>query len=541
MARLSKPISEIGPRYDVVVVGSGYGGGVAASRLARCGQKVCVLERGKEVQTGEFPTRFPDMRRELRISGQSKSVGAEDALFQLNVGRHIHVLTGSGLGGGSLVNAAVALRPEAHVFAGDAWPSGLAEDPLLQEGFRRAEHMLRPARYDDAGKLQKYRALEKPGAALGAKPEPAPVTVSFSDTVNPAGVEQPACTLCGDCCSGCNVGAKNTVYLTYLHDAAAHGADMFTGVRVEHVIRDGNHWRVAYHAENDDAASATIEARTVILAAGTLGSTEILLKSRERGLPLSERIGHGFSANGDIIAFGFGAKEQVNAIGLGHPQKVDVDTVGACVTGLVKLVDPKRPEMDMYLSEGVMPSPLAPLLPVAFIPNGRLLSAAASLLKGVYKGPFAHLQPFFVVSHDAAKGRIVLDKNGVDIDWADVAEQDVYSRVDAALEKAIGANGGSYVRNPLAGTVMGAQPVTAHPLGGCGQGNDAKSGVINHKCQVFDPSSGPDGLHEGLYVCDGAMIPRSIGVNPLLTITALAERAMIYLTRDRNWAFNVGV
>ena len=398
--------------------------------------------------------------------------------------------------------------------------------------------MLRPARYDGARTLQKYQALEKASDALPARASAAPVTVSFADTVNPAGVVQPACTLCGDCCSGCNVGAKNTVYLTYLHDAAAHGAHMFTGTTVDHIERVKNGWRINYRARNDGKTSVTVEAPIVILAAGTLGSTEILLRSQARGLALSERIGHGFSANGDIIAFGYGAREKVNAIGVGHPAKVKVDTVGACVTGQVKLADTKRLEREMYLLEGAMPSPLAPLLPVAFIPGGRLLGAAQSLLKGVYKGPFANLQGFFAVSHDEARGRIVLDRDRVDIDWADVADQDVYARVDAVLEKLVSENGGRYIKNPLAGTGMGNQPVTAHPLGGCGQGEDSDSGVINHKCQVFDPSSRPGGVHNGLYVCDGAIMPRSLGVNPLLTITALAERAMIYLAQDRNLALS---
>ena len=538
MSRLSKPICAIQPRYDVVVVGSGYGGGVAASRLARCGQRVCVLERGKEVQTGDFPSRFPEIRRELRISGRSLSAGAADALFQLNVGRHIHVLTGCGLGGGSLVNAAVALRPDARVFADAAWPSALSGDPLLEEGFRRAEHMLRPARDENARRLRKFQALDRASQVLPARPDAAPVTVSFSDTVNPAGVEQPACTLCGDCCSGCNVGAKNTVYLTYLHDAAAHGAQMFTGTMVEHVEPVEDRWRISYRVGNGAGTSSAVDARIVILAAGTLGSTEILLRSRARGLALSERIGHGFSANGDIIAFGYGAREKVNAIGVGHPAKVEVDPVGACVTGQVKLADADSLDREMYLSEGVMPSPLAPLLPVAFLPGGRLSGAAQSLLKGVYNGPFASLQGFFVVSHDEARGRIVLDRDGVDIDWADVADQQVYARVDAVLEKLVGESGGRYLRNPLAGTVMGDQPVTAHPLGGCGQGG--RCGERRHQSQM--PGLRPhfrdhDGVHDGLYVCDGAIMPRSLGVNPLLTITALAERAMIYLARNRNWAF----
>ena len=82
---------------------------------------------------------------------------------------------------------------------------------------------------------------------------------------------------------------------------------------------------------------------------------------------------------------------------------------------------------------------------------------------------------------------------------------------------------------------MGTKPATAHPLGGCGMGDDASSGVVDHKCRVFN---GRGGVHAGLYVCDGAVIPRSIGVNPLLSITALTERAMIYFARDHNLGFD---
>ena len=97
--------------------------------------------------------------------------------------------------------------------------------------------------------------------------------------------------------------------------------------------------------------------------------------------------------------------------------------------------------------------------------------------------------------------------------------------------------GARYIKSPLAVTSMGTKPATAHPLGGCGLGEDAATGVVNHKCQVFD-GKGEESVHSGLYVCDGSVIPRSIGVNPLLTITALAERAMVHLARDRNLGFD---
>jgi cholesterol oxidase len=174
---------------------------------------------------------------------------------------------------------------------------------------------------------------------------------------------------------------------------------------------------------------------------------------------------------------------------------------------------------------------------VFFIAGGRILGATQSLIKGVYHGPLAHLHTFFVVSHDDARGRIRLENGKAQVDWPGVADQPVYGRVDAALSKLAEAVGARYIKNPLAATATGTKPATAHPLGGCGMGEDGRRGVVNHKCQVFD-GSGDAGVHAGLYVCDGAVIPRSIGVNPLLTITALAERAMILLARDHNLGFD---
>jgi cholesterol oxidase len=535
---LSSPQAALKPAYDVVVIGSGYGGGVTASRLSRAGQRVCVIERGREVPTGAFPTRLPELRRELQLNGGKMRSGSRTGLYDFRLGADIHVLVGCGLGGGSLINAGVGLRPDARVFADRAWPEEVARDGLLDLGFERAQTMLRPSRYGKAPELTKYRALERASAAFGQPPVAAPVVVSFEDTVNPAGVAQPACTLCGDCCSGCNVGAKNTVAMTYLPDAKAHGAEIFTELTVSHLEKRGQTWRVHFAStEEKDAASGFVDAKTVVLSAGTLGSTEILLRSREGGLGLSDRLGHGFSANGDIIAFALGGREKVNGIGVGEPPKYTGDAIGACVAGQIELPDHGDFDHSMIIQEGVLPSALAPLLPVFFISGGRILGAAHSLIKGVYQGPLSHLHTFFVVSHDDAKGRLKLDNGSLQLNWPNVADQPVYQRVDEALTKAAQAVGARYIKSPLAATNVGAKPATAHPLGGCGMGENAASGVVNHKCQVFDGASG-EGVHAGLYVCDGAIIPRSIGCNPLLTITALTERAMVHLARDHNLGFD---
>jgi cholesterol oxidase len=541
MTRLARSLAHLKPHYDVVVVGSGYGGGVAASRLARAGKKVAVLERGREFQTGEFPSRFPDLRTEMQLTGKRLRTGSPAGLYDVRLGEDMHVLVGCGVGGGSLINAGVALRPDARVFRDGVWPGQIRQDGLIEEGYARAERWLRPARDPQASAHTKFKALQQAGVALGKEPVAAPVVVNFAESINAAGIRQPECTRCGDCCGGCNLGAKNTVALTYLPDAVRHGAEIFTHARVRSIAKLGEGgWRVNLEPLDAERPAPRLTADMVVLAAGTLGSTEILLRSREQGLQVSDRLGESFSANGDIIAFGYGAKVPVNAIGVGYPEKVAGLDVGACVSGQIEIVDDEDLANSLTIQEGVLPSALAPILPVMFIPNGRLLGALHSLVSGVYKGPFAGLQTFFAVSHDSASGRLVLEDGRVTVRWPSAKDEPVYRRLDAALEALVGRSGGSYVKNPLAGTVMGRQPATAHPLGGCGMGAERDAGVVDHKCRVFNgrAGAGSTDVLDGLYVIDGSVLPRSLGVNPLLTITALAERAMLHLAHDRGLSFD---
>ena len=542
MSRLSTPLSDARDEistatFDVVIVGSGYGGGVSASRLARAGLSVAVLERGREVVTGEFPSRFPEMRNEMRVTSRKMRLGSETGLYDVRLGDDMHVLVGCGLGGGSLVNAGVALRPDPRVFADPVWPGQIAQDGLLDKGYALARRWLQPARDPDAFSRTKAKALEQAGRAVDEKPVAPEVVVSFEERVSAGGLAQPACTGCGDCCGGCNVGATNTVALTYLPDAVRHAARLFTHARVSHVAPgESRRWQVLASPvgaeRNDDTSPIAIEADTVILAAGSLGSTEILLRSREKGLATSEAIGRRFSANGDIIAFGYDADIPVQAVGVGHPVKEGLAPVGAAVSAQLEIEDDETLDNQLCVQEGVLPSSLAPVLPVMFVPNGRLLGALKSLIGGVYSGPLSRLQTFFAVSHDSASGRFELESDQLVLKWPKASEEPVYARMDRMLDKLVTGVGGSYEKNPLAGSVMGHQPATAHPLGGCAMASDASAGVVDHKCRVFRGGADDTAVHDGLYVIDGAVIPRSLGVNPLLTITALAERAMLHFLAD---------
>jgi cholesterol oxidase len=553
MPRLGRPAAELRPEYDAVVVGSGYGGGTAASRLARMGLKVAVLERGREHLPGEFPTNPLAAQRETQVTAAGKRVGSATALFDLRLGSDVHVMLGCGLGGTSLINANVCLTPDLLAFEDDAWPVAIRSDHWLNVGFHRAREMLAPLTLPAEFNPLKLQALEKAAKAFGKDAERVPLHITFKDGVNAAGVQQPACTHCGDCMGGCNVGAKTTVHSTYLADAANHGAELFTEVRVRSVepMGDGR-WRVVYVREDDETRTVPVRlttARLVVLAAGTLGSSEILMRSRDRGLKVSDRIGKNFSTNADAIAFGYNNSIPVNAIGFGHPPRAKVPAPGPAVTGLIDLRRRKDPDDRLAVVEASVQSAMAALLPFV-LPVGAIAGTATqkglssfiaesqrtlqSLVKGAYSGAVHNTQVFLAVGHDGAAGELILKDDRLVISWPDALKTPVFEHIDATLRKAVETTEGTYVPNPVSNQLLGGNLLTVHPLGGCAMGDDRSNGVVDHKGRVFDADAAKpaDAVHEGLYVLDGSIVPRSLGVHPLMTITALAERAMLLLARD---------
>ena len=290
--RLSTPIEAMQPGYEVVVVGSGYGGAIAASRLARAGRKVCVLERGPERAPGEFPENTQEAQAETQPNTPLGRIGRRTALFDFHVDDDMVVLTGCGLGGTSLINANVSLRPDPRVMDDPAWPAAIRADRKgLAEAGARAEAMLGANPYpDDLPQLAKYRALQRSGEGLALPVSKVRINVTFKDGANAAGELQKACTLCGDCVSGCNHSAKNTTAMNYVPDAVRHGAQVFTCVAarwIEHA-KDGS-WQVYFEPvdvgrERFGAPEMSVRADIVVLAAGALASTVILLGSRRAGL-----------------------------------------------------------------------------------------------------------------------------------------------------------------------------------------------------------------------------------------------------------------
>ncbi len=562
MARLSSPIENIKNHYTVVVVGSGYGGGIAASRLARAGQQVCVLERGKEFQPGEYPDNMAAAAKEMQLNLPGKHIGSRTGLYDFHVNQDLNVFVGCGLGGTSLINANVSLRAEPRVFEDTRFPAGLRADihTLLAEGYQRAEQMLKPTPYpENFPHVTKLQALEQSAAYLNEKFYRPPINVTFKDGVNHVGVEQKACNLCGDCVSGCNQKAKNTVLMNYLPDAKNHGAEIYTQVSVQRIERQGERWLVHYQLMNAgqnkfDAPTMFVSADMVILAAGTLGSTGILLRSQAAGLSMSDKVGHHFTGNGDVLAFGYNNDQEINGVGFGNRPPGEVEPVGPCISGIIDMREQPQLDNGMVIEEGSIPGALAPILAQTFATAAKLIGEdtddglrdrlkekfreAQSLAHGAYTGAVRNTQTYLVMTHDDGAGRMYLDENdNLRVHWQGVGKQPIFERVNNRLEEATNPLGGTQIPNPIWSKVFNHDLVTVHPLGGCILAEDAEHGVVNHKGQVFSSNQGTE-VYESLYVADGSVIPRSLGVNPLLTISAIAERCCALIAKDRGWRIN---
>ncbi|MGH9276154.1 MAG: GMC oxidoreductase [Acidimicrobiales bacterium] len=552
MERIARRPGDLRQRYEVVIIGSGYGGAIMASRLARAGRDVCLVERGAEMLPGEFPDGVLSAADDFQVHTPDHDIGKRHALYELHIDDDINVFKGCGLGGTSLVNANVAIEPDPRIFEDERWPAALRADlDAVWTGMDRARTMLGSTPYpQDTNPLEKTAMLQRMAAGVGHTFMLPDINVTFEAGVNEAGVEQPACSGCGDCVSGCNTGAKNTLLMNYLPDAHRWGADIFTGVDVQWIERSGDGWGVRYHLLDagrgrfgEDAL--TVVGDIVVLAGGTLGSTEILLRSKARGLTVSPRLGSSFSGNGDVLGFAFDCDEPVNGVGWGHEDHDGRPPVGPCITGVIDGRPGRSLEEGIIIEEGAIPGALAHLIPAGFAfaekdPDDevsrlkRIKQGAAALIGGAYRGPIHRTQTFLVMGNEPSAGTMDLEDDRLRIRWPGIGRSPMFERIDETLEQAAESVGGTYIPNPMWHEMQKKPLVTVHPLGGCPMGDAADTGVVDHTGAVFAGSEG-DAVHEGLFVCDGSVIPRPLGVNPLLTISALAERTAAELARARNW------
>ncbi|MEO9801986.1 MAG: GMC family oxidoreductase N-terminal domain-containing protein [Reichenbachiella sp.] len=560
MKSISSSLEDIKDNYDVVVIGSGYGGGIAASRMARAGRSVCLLERGKEFLPGEFPNTLLEANSEMQLDTPKTKIGSDTGLFNFHVGKGINVLSGCGLGGTSLINANVSLKVDPRVFENGKWPQALIDDKAgMERGYQLAEEMLKPSPYpENFPHLDKLAAHQKSGEYLGKTFYRTPINVNFKDQVNHVGVEQKACNNCGDCVSGCNNTAKNTTQMNYLPDAHNHGAEIFTECSVSYIKKSEDGWQVYFEPvgmgrKKFDAPLLFVQAKHVIVSAGTLGSTEIMLRSRANGLKMSDKLGYRFSGNGDVLGFGYNTDGPINGIGFGNKNPENMDDVGPCITSVIDTRESSENYRNgLIIEEGSIPGALSAALPAAFAGITSLIGkdtdeglvdkvkelgrATLSLVRGAYHGAVKNTQTYLIMSHDNDDGQIELnEKNRVELNWPGVGREPIFEKANDTLEKCTEALGGTYMENPIWTKAFDKDLISVHPLGGCIMGDNVESGVINHKGQVFDPEGE---IHDGLYITDGSIIPASLGVNPLFTISAISERNMAILAKENNWSID---
>ncbi|HEX8186043.1 MAG TPA: GMC family oxidoreductase, partial [Blastocatellia bacterium] len=529
--------------YDFIVIGSGYGGAITAARIASAGlnRSVCILERGREWPVGTFPDTL-----ESGLAATRSNVNPL-GLYELLTYRDISVIKGSGLGGTSLINANVAYVPDREIFEQAGWPKSLGYDTLLPY-YKMARETLAAKPHPRGTQLMKVRALDKRAQQLGNQAFALDIAVNFDiEGKNKYGVEQKKCIDCGDCVSGCNVGAKNTLYMNYLPMAANAGAQIFTQMKVEWIEKlPGGGWRIhgRRYKNQNSSDSFTLDSKNVILGAGSINSTEILLRSEMHGLSVSPALGTGFSGNGDFFGLSYNGDSVTDVLGYGTkhtPVAGKSLPPGPTIVGAIRYNGSAPLEKRITVEDLSFPS--------AYVRGAKIAFAAIrgedtdigdeeaerkriqqdSNTGDLYNpnGALNHTMLYLVMGQDDARGTMVFESPWFEpdgrmrIEWDGAGRQVVFTRINEELRRHARALGGSFISNPLWNIFNARHLITAHPIGGCPIGEDYMQGAVDQFGRVF---SGDGSVHDGLFVADGALIPSALGVNPFLTISALAER-----------------
>ena len=547
-APLANTTSELHPVYGVIVIGSGYGGAISACRLAQQGHSVCLLERGKEWTDVTAPpdhSKFPDTVDGLVLELRTKE--NPTGLFDYKLGHDIDVFSGSGLGGTSLLNANVAIEPEMSVFDQDRWPTAIREEAksgALHTYFSRAAATLevetaRP-RTGDPDLPAKVLAHRKSAADRAGEFKLLNLAVHFGpDAKNTHGVQMKSCTFCGGCVTGCREGAKKTLQKNYLATAKNQGAHIFCRMEVNWITEEGGGYfvNVTEHKPSGEKASHNLFARCVVVAAGALGSTGILLRSKDRGLSLSDKVGHHFGSNGDQLGLAYNSDQRTNTAGFPSPAQAPLPSaVGPTIMSAIDYrVNGKR----FLIEEGAFPNPLintlrSLLIKAAVIEGedtdgglldemkeiGRIMRDSVHVSE---EGALNHTMLYLGMGDDDADGRIIIDGEGEPrIIWGAAGEKPIFNQLADEMLELVKPLGGTYLRNPRYLRLAGHNPITVHPLGGCPMADSAAAGVVDADGRAFRADGS---LHSGLHVVDGSVVPVAVMVNPFLTISALAERS----------------
>jgi cholesterol oxidase len=514
-------LSAVETHWDFVVVGSGFGGSVAALRLVEKGYRVLMLEQGERYDPDDFARSTWNLRRWL----WAPRLGLRGP-FRMTFLRHVTALSGVGVGGGSLIYGGVLQEPGDAFFRAPSW-SALADwRRELEPHYRTARRFLGATAvpfdtYPDAVLRDVAR-----DTGLAAPPTPTEVGVYFGEpgrTVpdpyfDGQGPERTGCIHCGGCMVGCRHGAKNSLDRNYLWLAERRGLRIRTRSHVVALrpVDAGYEVEVREGRPPWPRTTRRYTARRVVLAAGVLGTVPLLLRMRERGdgLPrLSRRLGDFVRTNSEVL---------MGVVARGR-EMAD----GVAITSIATTRDGGTLEPVRYpRGSGVLR-----LLQAPHSPGDTLARRLAAAARRVLRHPLATVRAWLV--RDWARRTMILLYMSTDDRHLRLRLRDATRRLAShadpggapaasipeatALGEAVARRTGGYpvsfVMETLAGT-----PTTAHLLGGAVMGDGPETGVIGPDHQVHG--------YPGLYVVDGAAVSANPGVNPSLTITALAERAM---------------
>lgn len=524
--------------WDVLVIGSGFGGAIVGSRMAEKGAKVLMLERGRWWDKADSPGRsaYPRGLGDPWLWNQS-APERENGWIDFRDYRHMSVVQGAAVGGGSLIYANISTEAPASAFDG-GWPPELTYAELKPH-YDRVAKFMNVMPIPEGQWTERMKLMQRSAAAIGQPQrfQPLELAVSFDPQwryaqdgstervaasrrfVNAQGVEQGTCVHLGNCDIGCDADAKNTLDRNYIPMGIRHGME----VRPLHLVRSIEPWSGGGYLvhfdriQNGALIRGEARARRVVVSAGSLGSTELLLRCRDEHRTLdrlSPRLGAGWCSNGDFLTPAF-----YPGMAPLHPTK------GPTISSAINFLDGSLGER-FWIEDGGFPNLLvdqARKLSQGRIRNLRLklLVEAMQQLLRAHPDPFPHVMPWFAQGMDKAEGVMALRRRfwffgerRLHLDWDLASGRPVVDAIIAMHKRLTTATGGSF-HAPVNWDVA-HHLVTPHPLGGCIMGSGPEEGVVDHAGRVFG--------HEGLYVADGAIIPRALGVNPSRTIGALAER-----------------
>ncbi|KAF9594382.1 hypothetical protein IFM89_030984 [Coptis chinensis] len=540
--------------YDAVVIGSGYGGSVAACRMSMAGIKVCLMEKGGKWESQDFPTNSVRIMSAVKIENRKWgfSFGRKEALIQyvfLMALLHKSLsLAGveSRVWLHSLYSSSSCLRAWRRLTS-ECWSDGIDSSTCKKEQ-EMAKGLGKNWEVCEAAASTMLRAQSVPVEFPNAKVmrgvvqeeieecSPSSMKLSINFDKEDSADSMGSCLACGNCLSGCPYNAKNSTDKNYL--VSAVGCTIKTECQVQYVVRNSDEgceetegldkklkrrWRV--YSNDIDYVLCDF----VVISAGVLGTTDILFQSERRGLHVSEKLGFGFSCNGNSCAYLAGSSAPLGAYGLDKNQFSNIpfqDRPGPAIS--TSYTSSLGFTIQFPAQSAVLPTSFPYLLFKGIQtygwPNGFwFLHGLIDKLNHMFGLKAGQAMVFNVMGYDDSDGKITLEK-GTDKICFSPPRDPILPRKIQALQKLTKRIGGILFMSRHRST-------SVHLLGGCNAASDPSNGVCDPNGQVFNSKCSPT-VHKGLYVCDASLIPCSIGINPCLTIATVAEHVSRNLVLD---------